>query len=584
MSERKKIPYSITNFERIRTENYFYVDKTRFIEQLENEEAQYHFLIRPRKFGKSLFTSVLDHYYDIRFADRFQELFGDLYIGQKPTKLKNSYFVLKFDCSALDTSDIESFKRSFTSAIRDSIVTFITEHRFVIENSEELKKEVRQLNDVRSYINFAFDIIESFGKKAYIIIDEYDHFANDIIAKGQRYSPQSLPSCGEAGGRSQYEESIWANSVTRDFYETLKIGTKTVIDRMFITGITPIMLDDITSGFNISNNISLAPDYNEILGLTREEADWVMEQIRLDKSLIGVDIEQMYNGYLFNKHAKNKVFNSTMILNYFHGLFKYGNHFEDLVDNNLKTDYGRINNLINQYDNKEKLRQLVDNNTIDGELVKQFSIESVHEENNFFSLLFYIGLVTIDNSNPLNVGFKIPNYSVKTIFWEYIKRMLTEEVKGISIDSSKYRGSIYTMAYKDDYNPFFEYFSNYIVKYLSNRDLQGTEEKDMKFLLLPIFFTSNYYLPISELENSEGYTDIYLKRSHLHPKSISEWIFELKYVKQAEDTKLIEKKKNEAKEQLLRYKKSNWFKDRQDVRYLSIVFIGKKDYLIDEVI
>jgi hypothetical protein len=385
--------------------------------------------------------------------------------------------------------------------------------------------------------------------------------------------------------KDQYEESIWANSLTRDFYETLKIGTETVIDRMFVTGITPIMLDDLTSGFNISNNISLEPAYNEILGLTREEVDWVMEQIQLDKSLIGIDIEQMYNGYLFNKHATTKVFNSTMIFNYFHGLFKYGKNFENLVDKNLKTDYGRIRNLINQHDNKEKLRTLLENNTVQAELIDQFSIEEIHENDNFFSLLFYMGLITIDNFNSQKFCLKIPNYSIKTIFWEFIRRILTEGVEGLALDSSKYLDSIYKLAYKNDYKPFFEYFSNYIVKYISNRDFQGTEEKDMKFLLLPIFFNSNYYLPISELENSEGYTDIYLKRGNQHPKSLSEWIFELKYVKTKESKKqdIITQKQNEAKEQLLRYKNSNLFKDRQDVRYLSIVFIGKKDYIIEEI-
>jgi hypothetical protein len=574
MQTRKKIPYALTNFESIRTEGYLYVDKTRFIEMLENEESKYHFLIRPRKFGKTLFTSVLEHYYDVRFADRFQELFGDLYIGQNPTKLRNSCVVLNFNFSGLDSFDVESFKISFTSAIKGSVVDFLTAHRFVIENYQELKEKLDTFNDVRGYINFAFDIIKSYSRKAYIIIDEYDHFANDIIAKGTQLS------------KNQYEENIWANSITRDFYETLKIGTTTVIDKMFVTGITPIMLDDLTSGFNISNNLSLKEKYNEILGLTREEVDWVMEQICLDKSLISIDIEQMFNGYLFHEDAENKLFNSTMILNYFKELRSEGKRAKYIIDDNLKIDYGRIRNLINQHDNKEKLRQLIENDSVGGEVIKQFSIAKIHENNNFFSLLYYMGLVTIDNSNPQRIALKIPNYSVKTMYWEFIGSMLTEEFEGLSLDNSKYIDSIYTLAYKNDYKPFFEYFSKYIVKYLSNSDLQKTVEKDMKFLLLPIFFTSNYYLPISELENSEGYTDIYLKRGHLHPGSISEWVWEIKYVKQKDSKKksIIDSKKKESIEQLQRYKTSNLFKDRTDVRYLSIIFVGKSEYVVEEII
>jgi len=425
MQTRKKIPYGLTNFESIRTEGYLYVDKTRFIEMLEKEESKYHFLIRPRKFGKTLFTSVLEHYYDLRFVGRFEELFGNLYIGQHPTLLKNSYFVLMFNFSGLDSSDVDGFKRSFTSAIKNSIIDFITAHRFVLENCQELKEKLDSFFDVRGYLNFSFDIISTYGKKAYIIIDEYDHFANDIIAKGTQ------------GSKEQYEESVWANSVTKDFYETLKIATQTAVDKIFVTGITPIMLDDLTSGFNISNNLTLKSDYNEILGLTREEVDWVMEQICLEQSLISVDIEQMYNGYLFNEKAQNRIFNSTMVFYYFLGLKSEGKDFKYLVDDNLKTDYGRIRNFFHQHDNKEKLRTLVEHNFVREEVSKRFPIAKVHEEKNFFSLLFYLGLVTIDNTNPLDIGLKIPNYSVKTIFWDFVESMLTEEIEGLSLDGSK---------------------------------------------------------------------------------------------------------------------------------------------------
>jgi hypothetical protein len=570
----KRIPYAITNFESIRTENYLYVDKTRFIEQLENEPTKYNFLIRPRKFGKSLFTSVLDYYYDIRHKDKFDTLFGELYIGKHPTPKANTYLVMNFDFSGLDTSGIERFKISFTAAIRSSITTFLTAHRRIIKNHETLREQLWNLKeDVRVYIEFAFNIIENYERKAYIIIDEYDHFANDVIAKGTKLS------------KKQYEETVWANSVTKDFYETLKTGTKTVIDKMFVTGITPIMLDDLTSGFNISNNLSTDANYNEILGLTSAEIDWVIQQTNLDKSKFPIDLEKMYNGYVFHEKAPNKIFNSTMVFNYLLGFSKAGIDFKYIVDDNLKIDYGRLRTLINAHNNKEKLRNLIETNSIDVELIKQFSIEKIHEEKNFFSLLYYMGLLTIDNSKPINIGLKIPNYSVKTIFWNFLENMLTEEFEGLSLDDSKYRKPIYQLAYENTYEPFFDYFSKNILHYLSNRDLQKTVEKDIKFLLLPLFFTSNYYLPFSELENSEGYTDIYLQRGHLHPESKSDWIFEIKYIPQAEakKTSKINAAKTDAKEQLQRYKTSNTFRDKTDLRYLSIVFIGKKDYSIEEI-
>jgi len=573
MGQRNKIPYALTNFESIRTENYLYVDKTRFIEQLENEVKKYQFLIRPRKFGKTLFTSVLEHYYDLRFAERFEELFGDLYIGQHPTAKRNSYFVMKFNFSGLDTSDVESFKVSFTESVRSDIEFFISTHRAVFSNPDDLEKQLSERTTVGTYLKFAFKIISDYGKKAYVIIDEYDHFANDIIAKGTPLS------------NNQYQESIWANSITKDFYETLKIASESVVDKIFVTGITPVMLDDLTSGFNISNNLSLKLEYNEILGLTRPEVEWVMDQAGLDRSLINVDIEQMYDGYLFHDKASHKLFNSTMIFYYFLELLENGNDVRYLIDDNLKTDYGRIRNLINRHGNKEKLRHLIENNFIEGEIIKQFSIELIHEEENFFSLLFYMGLVTIDNTNPFRIGLKIPNYSVQTIYWKLIQRMLSEELDGLSLDSSQYQNPIYRLAYENDYQPFFKYFSERIVHYLSNRDLQGTVEKDIKFLLLPLFFESKYYFPISELENSEGFTDIYLRRSHLHPGAVSEWVWEIKYVMQRDAKKksIIKARQQEAVMQLQRYKSSNLFKNKTDVRFVSVVFIGKKDYIMEEI-
>ena len=572
MPRRKEIPYAITNFESLRTENYLYVDKTRFIEMLENESSKHHFLIRPRKFGKSLFLSVLEHYYDIRFKDRFDELFGDLYIGQNPTKNANKYFVMNFNFSGINTLDLESFKTSFTTAIKDSIVDFLTEHSEIIKEVDVLTNKLDLLNDVRAFVRFAFNVIKRLNKKAYVIIDEYDHFANDIIAKGTVMSTE------------QFNKSVWANSITRDFYETLKAGAKTVVDKIFITGITPIMLDDITSGFNISENFSLEARYNEILGLTRKEVEWVMEQIQLDRSLISIDLEKMYDGYLFHRKAENKLFNSTMILNYFKGLLSSGKDFEDLVDKNLKTDYGRIRNLINKSNNKQKIRELIENKFVNSAVAKQFSMELIHEDENFYSLLFYMGLVTIDNSNPTNFALKVPNISIKTMYWEFIKRMLTEELEGLSVDNSRYLGPIRSLAYDNEYKSFFEYFSKNIVSYLSNRDLQNTVEKDMKFLLLPMFI-DNYYFPFSELENSSGYSDIYLQRNQLHPHTISEWVFELKYVKQSEatDNDLIDARKNEAITQLRAYKSSNMFKNRTDVRFLAVVFVGKTDYFVEEV-
>ena len=334
----KKIPYGICNYESIRTQNYMYVDKTRFIKQLEEESTKYHFLIRPRKFGKSLFLSVLEHYYDVRFADKFDILFGDLDIGKNPTPGRNAFFVVYFSFSGLNTNSVEKFEISFTEAIQSSIEFFLSEHRFIIDDYEAKIIELGSRNSVRGYIEYAFRLINGFGRKAYIIIDEYDHFANDLIAMGTNLKVD------------EYKQLIWANGVVRDFYETLKDNSRTIIEKIFITGITPIMLDDVTSGFNISNNISLDVQYNEILGFTEEEVSKLIDACGIDRTKIPIDIKFLYNGYLFHRNAENKLYNSALMLYLLNQIRITQGKIEDIVDDNLKTDYGRIRPLCQRPD------------------------------------------------------------------------------------------------------------------------------------------------------------------------------------------------------------------------------------------
>ena len=571
----KKIPYCISNFERIITKNFIYVDKTRFIELLEKEQSDYYFLIRPRKFGKSLFLSMLEHYYDIRFESKFNELFGELYIGKKPTPNHNKYFVIRFSFSGLNTCSVEEFKDSFATAIRSSIDFFLIDHKEIIADYKEKMKELETFKNVRAYIEFAFKIIKTFDSKAYIIIDEYDHFANDLIAQGTNLS------------ETQYKELIWANGVVRDFYETLKDNSQSVIEKIFITGITPIMLDDVTSGFNISNNLSLKEKYNEILGFTEEEVDFVRKEAGIDKSLINFDIEYLYNGYKFHVDAEKKLYNSSLINYFFLELIDEKGKVERLIDSNIKTDYGRIKMLLNKSENINELEQIIETGEIFTEVIDRFSIELIHEQENFLSLLYYMGLVTIDkeivNGKPL---LKIPNYSIRTMYWEYMKRIIMERNPKMIYKPNIIFDSLGTIAFDNDYKPFFDTFQKNFISQISNLDLEHFSEKNVKFLLLSILFQNSYYLPISELENSKGYTDIYLqRRNYLYPNIKIDWVWELKYIKHSEskDTELIAEKQAEAIEQLQRYKSSNLFKDRTDVRYLMIIFVGKNNYISQEI-
>jgi len=517
---------------------------------------------------------MLRHYYDICAIDNFEKLFGDLYIGKNPTPKRNSLFVIRFSFSGLDTNSIERFEISFTAAIRSSIDSFLTQHSSIIENYIALKEKLESRNNVRAFIEFAFDIIESYKRKAFIIIDEYDHFANDLIARGTNLS------------ESDYKELIWANGVVRDFYETLKYNTEKVIDTIFITGVTPMMLDDVTSGFNISNNLSRKEKYNEILGFTEEEVEFVRQEVGIDKSLLKIDMEYLYNGYKFHLEAENKLYNSAMINYLFNEIIDEGEKFEHLIDLNLKTDYGRIKKLLNKPQNIEILEKIIENTRIPAKVIDRFSIDKIHDSQNFLSLIYYMGLVTIDKDEKGKPLLVIPNYSIKTMYWEYMENILRDLNPQMIYDPHIIMEGLSSLAFDNDYEPFFAGFLKNFVSQISNRDLMDFSEKNVKFLLLSILFQNSYYLPVSEPENSEGYVDIYLqRRRYLFPKITTDWVWEIKYVKQtdAEKRHVITKAKKEAKEQLKRYKMSNLFKDRNDVRYLAVCFIGKKKYWIEEI-
>jgi hypothetical protein len=555
-----------------------YVDKTRFIELLERENNKNLFFTRPRKFGKSLFFSMLSHYYDVNGTDKFEQLFGDLYIGKHPTSKKNSYVTLNLDFSGLDTSSEVDFKESFAFNIQEAVCIFLEQHRKIFPDAETFVKEISTEKPGIKSLYKAYRAVGLADLKIFVIIDEYDHFANDLIA------------LGTSSGDDIYHKIVRANGSVRDFYETLKEGSKTVVDRIMLTGITPIMLDDITSGFNIANSLSLDPVYNEMLGFTQEEVDWLIEETGVDKTLIHVDMEFLYNGYLFHKDGEHRVYNPSMMLYFFDLFLKRGDKLENIIDENLKTDYGRLRRLIQKEQNSKQLLEIVQENGIYSELLSKFSIDELHENKSFISLLFYMGLLTIDNSDRSRLRLKIPNYSIRTVYWEYIERLTIDRNKDIQMNYNAQSNAIWELAFHGDPVPYIDYVSKHIISCLSNRDLQQFDEKYLKIILMMGLFHSKLFVTITELEVTKGYADIYIQRSHVFPDIPYEWVWEIKYVKKgnaktvgANNYSLLQTARDEAHAQLEKYRHSHLFADRTDVRYLSLIFIGKDKYEIEEL-
>ncbi|HCD10131.1 MAG TPA: AAA family ATPase [Thermoanaerobacter sp.] len=565
----KKIPYGMSNFRAMREEGYLYVDKTMYIEKIENLNSKYLFFIRPRRFGKSLFLSTLENYYDIKNEKDFEKLFSDLYIGKNPTKLKNSYMILKLNFSGLNTENKDQLKESFLLSVKNSINALLDRYEGIIENTEEIRKKIDQITDINAVIMTIINEVKKVGKKVYLIIDEYDHFANDIIAMGES---------------EFYREIVRASGFVRDFYETLKIGTESVIDRIFITGISPIMLDDLTSGFNIALNVTMDLSLNEMLGFTEEEVVKILEEVGIEekereKSL--EELKELYDGYLFSAEAEKRIYNPDMVLYYLDSIVRYKKPPRNLIDDNVKTDYGRLNRLTMNEENKVLLERIIKEEGIVAEIVTKFSFDRMYDEEYFVSLLFYMGLLTIERQEKTRLFLKIPNYIIKTIMWEYIETNLKKEYK-INLDLNELRKTIEEMAYEGRIKPYIEYISQNVLKVLSNRDIIKFDEKYIKVILITYLVNSKAYRPISERETEGGYIDIYLERDIRIPDVKYEWLIELKYIKKSEKDK-VDKIREEGIRQLKRYRESRGLQERKDVKQALLIFIGKDEYQVIEV-
>ena len=560
-----KIPYGISDFEKLRNENYLYIDKTKFIEKLDRMGSEYLFFIRPRRFGKSLFLSTLSHYYDLNNKEQFKDLFGDLYIGKNPTELRNKYIILKINFSGLNTDTKEELKNSFRLRLLRAINDVLNGYSDIFGNIDEIEDRLMNIQDISGILEFFMTEVKKNGQKVYLIIDEYDHFANDIIAMGD----------GDF-----YKEIIRATGFVRDFYETVKIGTESVIDRVFITGISPVMLDDLTSGFNIATNITLNELTNEMMGFTEDEVMGIIVEsnIDIDKEELLFELRKNYNGYLFNKNSQERLYNPDMILHFFNQWLMTGNYPDQLINDNVRTDYGRINRLVANEANREVLEEIILDEGIVADIITRFSFDMMYDEEYFVSLLYYMGLLTIGNIKYGKTRLEIPNHVTRVIFWEYIERRLKNEF-GISYDIEEMAKSIWQMGFDGEIEPFLAYISENVLNKLSNRDLINFDEKYIKVILFSYLVTSNLYRPVSEPEVENGYIDIYLERDIRMPEVKYEWIIELKYLRKSEKDKLPEVKE-EGLAQLKEYAASRRFMNEDNIKQVLIVFIGKDEYLV----
>jgi hypothetical protein len=564
---KKRIPYGIGDFELIRIKNMYYVDKTRFIQDL--EEHQYPFFIRPRRFGKSLLISMLQHYYDITGKDRFDELFRGLWIHDNPTPERNSYLVLRLDFSGVETSyGKDRLFDSFIVKVKNQVLFFLKKYEKLLNHNKN--QAILEAKEPASIIDILCLVVKENQQKIYLLIDEYDNFANDLIGAHQDVV---------------YYDLIRKTGFVRTFYEAIKEGAQTgAISRIFMTGVSPIMLDDLTSGFNIAKNITLKENFNESLGFTQSEVNMMMDYYHIgseeEKRKALDDMKTYYDGYLFHKNCTQRLYNPDMVL-HFMDSWKDGKYPDKMIDMNVKTDYGKVQRLIREdrgATEDSKIETILEKDEIVTNILEMFPLESISEREAFISLLFYMGLLTIQQPFMAIVKLQVPNLVIRRLFWEYIYHKVNR-VLGDTLDIASIANVTQTLSQTGNPQEFVSYAYDKVMKYVSNRDLMHFDEKHIKIMLLSFLSMNQVYIPYSELEMNRGYSGIVLVPDSRYGVKNSQ-IWELKYIKENENP---ESKIQEAKEQIWRYEKDEKFlrlsHGTQVFRYILLAYKDRIDIL-----
>ena len=565
----RKLPNGISNYETIVRENYIYVDKTMYIEKLENLSDRTIMFLRPRKFGKTLFTSTLECYYDVSKKEEFKTLFANTYIGENPTKSKNSYHILRFNFSGISTNTVEEAIKGFKNSTIESIKLFIAKYGIDFYINEEQEAE-----EILNSLYTAF-YIQKPKEKIYVIIDEYDHFANELLGFKTE----------------EFKNLVAKNGKIRKWYEILKKGTESVVDRIFITGVAPITLDSTTSGFNIARDITKDINFNDMLGFCKDDVKYLMTELEIDErmqdKLLPI-IKINYDGYIFSNKIKGdlnkyKIYNSNMTLYFLNSYKEQSGIPEELVDINILSDYGKIEAFMELCQDMNKidiLEKIVAGEPVESELTEKFNAEIAFGEKELISLLYYLGYLTIVDKGYSKCKFKIPNDVIRRIYCEYFLTYISKKA-GISADLIDTEEINREILEEGKIDKAIEILGQYL-KSLSNRDYTRFDEKYIKVIFYTICRMLGAVYVKSELEIEGKYSDILL----IPREKIEERygvLIEFKYIKQEDYDKkpeLLKEKQKEAKEQLKKYKKTEEIKMIPKLRSYAVVAI--KDKLIKE--
>lgn len=518
MEEIKQVPYGVSDFVTVRERNLYYVDKTMYLSLLEQQPDNL-FYIRPRRFGKSLFISMLQAYYDKAMTDRFDSLFGGLWVHEHPTSLRGRYQMLYLDFSRVG-GDIEQLSARFNDYCSLMLDDFM--HTYRDDYPEETVKaffETRQMAD-------KLDLIRNSAVRLriplYLIIDEYDNFTNIVLNEK---------------GEEVYHAITHASGFYRDVFKKFK----GMFERIFMTGVSPVTLDDLTSGFNIGWHLSMNPKFDKMLGFSTEDVRAMLlyyKEVGMlpAESYVEAMLTEMkpwYDNYCFAKECLKqdaRVFNCDMVLYYLRQYMDSGHSPERMVDPNTKTDYNKLKKLLQldrlDGDRRGVIRRIVEEGQIITEVEESFPAKDLTNPNIFPSLLFYYGMLTIKGTYGSQLILCIPNNNVRKQYYEYLLEGYNE-YSGIRISSLL---TLFTrMSFDGQWREALQYIADAYKNLSSVRDsIEG--ERSIQGFFMAYLSLNDYYITAPELELSHGYCDFFLLPNLTHYQSKHSYIVELKYL------------------------------------------------------
>ena len=566
-----RIPYGEADFKRIRVNGWLYVDKTRFVHAL--EEERYVFLIRPRRFGKSCWISLLENYYNRKRADAFEAVFSGTDLGREPTENRYRYVILRFNFSAFKNA-LETLEHYFEEYCQ--LIIRSTMERNADLFPEAVRQHIRASSSVNGQLNELFVYAGEHGIPLYVLIDEYDNFANTVLAYH---------------GEEAYQAFTHGGGFYRNFFATLKDGTGHSdggLERMFITGVSPITMDDVTSGFNIGTNISLDPRFDQMLGFTEAEVRQLLELYR-DHGAFDQEVEaalevmrEWYNGYRFSKSTEDDIYNTDLVLYYLKASIINRSMPDELIDTNVRIDYGKLRHLltVNRQlnGNFDLLRHIIGEQQVDSNIQLSFPLDQLDQRENFLSLLHYFGLLSIRAVERGMPRLGIPNQTVKRLMYGYL-RDAYNDVGVFSVDVYTFFRLAQDMAYDGAWQPVLDFLRDALAEQTGIRDYMDGEKVVHGFVAAHLSL-SQYFMLHSEHELNKGYADLYLEPFVAQYSDMQfGYVLELKYVKRSEslDESVVADKMQEAVLQLRGYLADPSLRRRYpSVRHigLAVVFHG----------